>query len=153
MAPLAGFWSKDEILLDASQHNPLVYWLLTLAAFLTAFYIGRQVMLVFFGRPRTGAASHALENPPVMTVPLIILAVLAALGGWLNLPTIAGWAPPAAHALSNWLGHTLGAVPGGFKSRCILRHFLAACGPAVGEALPAAVDPEVLLGRPADDPF
>ena len=48
-----------------------------------------------------------------MTVPLIILAVLAALGGLLNLPTIAGWVPPAAHALSNWLGHTLGALPGG----------------------------------------
>jgi NADH-quinone oxidoreductase subunit L len=113
IVPFSGFWSKDEILLDASNHNTLVYVLLSIAAFLTAFYIGRQILMVFFGRPRTEAAAHALENPPIMTVPLIILAVLAALGGLLNLPTIAGWVPPAAHALSNWLGHTLGALPGG----------------------------------------
>jgi NADH-quinone oxidoreductase subunit L len=127
IVPFSGFWSKDEILLDASNHNQLVYWLLTLAAFLTAFYIGRQIMMVFFGRPRTEAAGRALENPPIMTVPLIILAVLAALGGLLNLPTIAGWVPPAAHALSNWLGHTLGALPGG-------EHAAAAVEEAAGEA-------------------
>ena len=107
IVPFSGFWSKDEILLAAYNQNPLVFWMLVLAALLTAFYITRQVLMVFFGQPRTDAARHAQENPPVMTVPLIILAVLAALGGLLNWPVIAGWAAPGANALSGWLGHTL----------------------------------------------
>jgi len=111
IVPFSGFWSKDEILSAASDKNQLVLWLLLLAAILTAFYTGRQILMVFFGKPRTEAASHALENPPVMTVPLIILAALAALGGLLNWPVIAGWAPSGANALSGWLNHTLVAAP------------------------------------------
>jgi len=84
--PLAGFWSKDEILLDASKENILVYILLTIAAFFTAFYMGRQVWMVFFGQPRTEAAGHAHESPAVMTTPLIVLAVLSVIGGLMNLP-------------------------------------------------------------------
>jgi NADH-quinone oxidoreductase subunit L len=72
--PLAGFWSKDEILADAFTKFPAVYWLLTIAAFLTAFYMGRQVWMVFFGAPRHAAAEHAEESPRVITVPLMILA-------------------------------------------------------------------------------
>src|SRR5262249_19667804 len=106
---LAGFWSKDEILLAAQDGNTLVYILLLAAALLTAFYTGRQLLMVFFGKPRSEAAAHAIENPPVMTVPLVILAVLAALGGLLNWPPIAGWAAPGANALAGWLGHTLEA--------------------------------------------
>jgi NADH-quinone oxidoreductase subunit L len=98
--PLAGFWSKDEILLEAFTLNTPVGILLILAAFCTAFYMGRQVIMVFWGAPRTPAAEHAQENPPVMTVPLIILAVLATLGGFMNLPFV--------HTFTNWLGHTLG---------------------------------------------
>jgi NADH-quinone oxidoreductase subunit L len=116
VVPFSGFWSKDEILLAAQNKNPLVYVLLTVAALLTAFYIGRQLLMVFFGKARSEAAAHAIENPPVMTVPLIILAVLAALGGLLNWPVIAGWAAPGANALSGWLNHTLeagAAAPGG----------------------------------------
>ena len=111
--PLAGFWSKDEILLDASLHNQAVYWILTIAAFLTAFYSGRQLLMVFFGRARTDAARHAAESPPLMTIPLIALAVLSVLGGALNLPTIGSFSPPGAHALGDWLHYTLDAVPGG----------------------------------------
>lgn len=113
IVPFSGFWSKDEILLEAQKNNPLVYVLLSLAALLTAFYIGRQILMVFFGQPRTDAARHALENPPVMTVPLIILAALAAVGGVLNWPVIAGWAAPGANSLSAWLGHTLEAGTAG----------------------------------------
>ena len=97
--PLAGFFSKDEILADANQANMLVYVLLTIAAIFTAFYMGRQILMVFFGNPRSDAAAHAKENPPLMTVPLIILATLSILGGALNLPTI--------HTLTLWLEHTL----------------------------------------------
>ena len=97
--PLAGFWSKDEILAEANHLHLTVYVLLTIAALFTAFYMGRQILLVFFGKPRSLAAAHAKESPAVMTVPLIILAVLSALGGALNLPGL--------HTFTSWLEHTL----------------------------------------------
>jgi NADH-quinone oxidoreductase subunit L len=103
--PLAGFWSKDEILADAFLKFPAVYWLLTIAAFLTAFYMGRQVWMVFFGKPRHAASAHAKESPPVITVPLIVLAGLAVLGGILNLPGI--------HSLTLWLEHTIAGLEAG----------------------------------------
>lgn len=105
--PLAGFWSKDEILAEASVLNVAVYGLLTAAAFLTAFYMGRQVWMIFFGEPRNVAAEHAKENPPIMTVPLIILAGLSVIGGALNLPGL--------HTFTAWLEHTIEIHPGEFK--------------------------------------
>jgi NADH-quinone oxidoreductase subunit L len=99
--PLAGFWSKDEILAKAQDPYPLVYWFLTIAAFFTAFYMGRQIWLVFFGAPRTEPAAHAEESPALMTVPLMILALLSAVGGVLNLPYL--------HTLEHWLEHTMAA--------------------------------------------
>src|SRR5690349_17451603 len=98
--PFAGFWSKDEILLDASTRYPLIYWLLTIAAFFTAFYMGRQIWMVFFGEPRHEAAVHAEESPRVITVPLMVLALLSIVGGIINFP--------GSHFLTNWLEHTLG---------------------------------------------
>jgi NADH-quinone oxidoreductase subunit L len=102
--PFAGFWSKDEILLDASLHYPLIYGLLSVAAFFTAFYMGRQIWMVFFGEPRHEASAHAVESPPVMTVPLMALAVLSVIGGALNLPF------EGFHNLGHWLEHTLHEV-------------------------------------------
>ncbi len=64
IAPLAGFFSKDEILAAASHKYPVVFVLLVIAAFFTAFYMGRQVLMVFFGKPRSRAAEGAVENPP-----------------------------------------------------------------------------------------
>jgi NADH-quinone oxidoreductase subunit L len=97
--PFAGFWSKDEILLDAAKNFTLIYILLTIAAFLTAFYMGRQVWMVFFGKARHAAAEHAQESPKIITVPLMVLAGLSILGGLLNLPYV--------HTLSKWLEHTI----------------------------------------------
>jgi NADH-quinone oxidoreductase subunit L len=99
LPPLAGFFSKDEILADARMENMGVYILLAAAAFLTAFYMGRQILMVFFGKARSEAAAHAEENPPVMTIPLIALAGLAIFGGALNLPGV--------HKLTDWLAHTI----------------------------------------------
>jgi NADH-quinone oxidoreductase subunit L len=104
IVPFAGFWSKDEILLDAKLHYPSVYWLLSIAAFLTAFYMGRQIWMVFFGKARHAAAEHAEESPRIITVPLMVLAGLSLLGGALNLPF------EGFHNLTHWLGHTLGEV-------------------------------------------
>lgn len=107
IAPLAGFFSKDEILAYASQHTLVVYILLTLAALLTAFYMGRQILMVFYGEPRSEAAKHAMENPPLITVPLVVLAVLSVVGGALNLPGV--------ETLAKWLEHTItSAKPGEF---------------------------------------
>jgi len=97
--PLAGFWSKDEILAEAMLLNRPVYILLAVAAFFTAFYMGRQILLVFFGDSRSVPTAHAEESPPLITVPLIILAGLTVLGGLLNLPGI--------HTFGHWLEHTI----------------------------------------------
>ena len=105
LPPLAGFFSKDEILTDAFHHAPGIYLTLSAAAFLTAFYMTRQVWLVFFGQPRSAAAAGARENPPIITAPLIALAGLSILGGALNLPGL--------HTLTTWLGHTLGEAEAG----------------------------------------
>jgi NADH-quinone oxidoreductase subunit L len=92
--PFAGFWSKDEILLEAWQNNLAVYIVLAIASFLTAFYMTRQVALVFFGAFRGrqqaetagGHATHSTphESPPVLVVPLIVLALFAVGGGLAN---------------------------------------------------------------------
>jgi len=106
--PLAGFWSKDEILADSNLYYPLIYWLLVLGAFLTAFYMGRQIFMVFFGKERTEVAKHAEESPAIVTTPLIILALLSLFGGVLNLPGL--------HTLTAWLEHTIEFIhPGKFN--------------------------------------
>ena len=100
--PLAGFWSKDEILAEANHLNLPAYIMLTIAAIFTAFYMTRQILMIFFGKPRSSAAEHANESPAIVTVPLIILAALSVLGGLLN--------PPGIHTLTKWIEHTLEGV-------------------------------------------
>lgn len=116
--PLAGFWSKDEILAHGQEHNMVVYIMLSIAAICTAFYMGRQIKMVFFGKPRHEAAVHAEESPPLMTIPLIILAVLSAIGGFvLNLPFLSqatadanGNHPEGIYlVLEAWLEHSIAA--------------------------------------------
>jgi NADH-quinone oxidoreductase subunit L len=106
--PLAGFWSKDEILADALTGGfTAVYWMLAVAAFFTAFYMGRQIWLVFFGKPRHEAAAKAEESPALITIPLAVLAGLAVVGGLLNLP--------GQDTLSRWLEGTITTIhPGEF---------------------------------------
>ena len=103
--PLAGFWSKDEILLHGQTHEPLFFIILALAALGTAFYVGRQLIMVFFGRPRHAAAEHAHESPRIMTTPLIALAILTIFGGLLNVPylTAAAAERNEMHAQGFWL--------------------------------------------------
>lgn len=79
---LAGFFSKDAILYMAWEKNQVVFVILSLTALLTAFYMTRLWITVFFGRPKSGEADHARENGLVMTVPLGVLAVGSIAAGW-----------------------------------------------------------------------
>jgi NADH-quinone oxidoreductase subunit L len=88
--PLAGFWSKDEILLGAGEDGYTAFLIVGLVgAFMTAAYMTRCVYLTFFGEPRGAAAHHhPHESPPLITIPLIILAVFSVGAGLLNAPGI-----------------------------------------------------------------
>ena len=119
--PFAGFFSKDEIIWQSAARavGPFapffrVYWIMALvAAILTAFYMTRLMIMTFHGENRTGEKErgHLHEVPYVMTVPLLILAVLSVVGGWINVPEaikhipVLGWIPS-----SEWLHHWLHPV-------------------------------------------
>tara|TARA_B110000977_G_scaffold127182_1_gene162526 strand:- start:1011 stop:2864 length:1854 start_codon:yes stop_codon:yes gene_type:complete len=81
----AGFYSKDAILVAGGLDSTVIFVLLTLGAFLTAGYMGRLVWIVFFGEPKSDAASHAHESGFSMVLPLVILAVLSVVGGWIGV--------------------------------------------------------------------
>jgi NADH-quinone oxidoreductase subunit L len=82
--PLSGFWSKDAILSEAYSHNMPLFWVGLIAAFFTAFYMSRLFFLVFMGKPRHQVKLH--ESPTSMTLPLIVLAVLAVVAGFVFTP-------------------------------------------------------------------
>jgi len=89
--PFSGFWSKDEILAFAWDKNPLLWLVGIITALLTAFYMTRQVILTFFGKPRYSDAGDdgeikPHESPWTMTFPLVALAVLSVVGGLIQLP-------------------------------------------------------------------
>jgi len=86
--PLAGFWSKDEILASSLGSQPILFVLALLTVFMTAFYMFRAVFMTFGGEYRGGspeAHGHPHESPPVMVVPMVILAVLAVVSGFWNV--------------------------------------------------------------------
>ena len=90
---LSGFFSKDSILAAAYGSGHTVIWLLGfITALLTAFYIFRLIYMTFYGESRLDkhAAGHVHESPKVMTVPLIILAVLSVIGGYVGVPQLLG---------------------------------------------------------------
>jgi NADH-quinone oxidoreductase subunit L len=87
--PLAGFWSKDEILVNALESQPVLFWLALITVFLTAFYMFRAIYMTFHGEYRGGDESgkykHTHESPWVMVGPLVFLSLLAIGAGWWNL--------------------------------------------------------------------
>lgn len=102
--PFAGFFSKDEILAAAFEHNKIVWALSLIASLLTAFYMFRLLFLAFYGKERASAEtmSHIHESPKSITIPLIVLAVLSVVGGFLNVPAALGG--------GHWLEHFLAPV-------------------------------------------
>src|SRR3989440_11285678 len=79
--PFSGFFSKDAILALAFQRNMPIFAIGLTTAFLTAFYVSRQAIIVFFGKPRSDSARNAHESPLVMIVPLLVLAFFALTAG------------------------------------------------------------------------
>jgi NADH-quinone oxidoreductase subunit L len=92
---LSGFFSKDEILVLAHEHNTALYWLGTLTAGMTAFYIARAWFVAFTGK----AHGHGHESPLIMLGPLALLAALSLLGGYLGIPHFLG----EHHGEFHWL--------------------------------------------------
>ena len=90
--PFSGFISKDSILLAAFEHNKILYIIGLLTAGLTAFYMFRLLFITFFGgfRGTEEQRHHVHESPAAMTIPLIILAILSVIGGFVNIPGVFG---------------------------------------------------------------
>lgn len=101
LPPFAGFFSKDEILAATYQHSMMMFVILSVTSVLTAVYMFRLFWLVFYGEFRGTAhqRSHLHESPLNMTVPLIVLAILSTLGGFLGIPEIFH----APHIFSDYL--------------------------------------------------
>ncbi|NKB99561.1 MAG: NADH-quinone oxidoreductase subunit L [Pseudomonadales bacterium] len=110
----SGFYSKDEILLisfDLPQYGPFFWTIAGLAALLTSMYSLRMMMLVFFGEQRNEAHDHSSWN---MTLPLVVLAMLALGGGWFGLSAVTGVLPDGGLGNSNhgtWLVWLTAAIP------------------------------------------
>ncbi len=112
---LAGFFSKDEILWHTWSSGHTVLWLIaTITATLTAFYMFRLLFLTFFGEIRADhdVAHHVHESPPVMTIPLGVLALLSMVGGWVGLPHHWLWGNPLGEFLAPVTGHPHAAEHG-----------------------------------------
>ncbi len=85
--PLSGFWSKDTIVAAAfAEHFYVLFGMALLTVFLTAFYMFRAIFLAFMGEPRTDAAREAVESPGIMTGPMVLLAFLSVVSGWIGIP-------------------------------------------------------------------
>jgi len=113
--PFAGFVSKDEILWNAFDHEPVLWVIGISAALLTAFYMFRLLSMTFFGKNRSSeeVQSHIHESPSTMTIPLISLAILSVFGGLLGVPEALGqlFGLHGSHMLSNWLAPSLALPP------------------------------------------
>ncbi|HYK75625.1 MAG TPA: NADH-quinone oxidoreductase subunit L [Daejeonella sp.] len=104
LPPFSGFFSKDEILAHVYDQNKTLWVIGVIGAIFTSFYMFRMMFLTFYGnfRGTPAQADHLHESPKVMTIPLIILAVLSALGGFIGVPEVLGG--------SHWLAQFLAPV-------------------------------------------
>ena len=107
--PLAGFFSKDQILASAFENNMLIFVLGSLVSSMTAFYMFRLYFLTFHGKFRgTHDQEHHLhESPKVMTIPLVVLAIASTVGGFLGFPHELGHSMHVTHWLDHFLEDTV----------------------------------------------
>ena len=132
--PLSGFFSKDEILGKAFESQGALFWIIgAITAGLTAFYMFRLLFRTFFGECRASedVKHHIHESPKVMTIPLVILAVLSVIGGWVGIPKVLGgenrfeqWMEPvfghpkeASVPAINFVTKAYAASPGGAEAQ------------------------------------
>ena len=160
--PFAGFWSKDEILFSVWAKSPVLWAIGIVTALLTAYYMSRQVFLVFYGEERwrkRGAEGHREESehdahgahagephesPWTMWVPLAVLAVLSVLGGALNLPFGKDF-----HFLGNWLEPVVGEYASHGEESGTLQLVLALLA-AAGAVAGILVARQLWLKRPIE---
>jgi len=114
--PFAGFFSKDEILANAFAQNPMAWGVALLTSLLTVFYMFRLFFLAFLGTARASekAMQHIHESPRSITIPLILLAVLSGIGGFMNVPEALGG--------SGWLTEFLAPVVSQSKPLITVHH-------------------------------
>ena len=101
MPPFSGFYSKDSVLGQAYEHNLALFVLGVAVAALTTFYMFRLVFVAFLGAPKSAAAGHAHESPPVIAWPLRILAVFSLIGGFIGIEQLYGKQFPAEQVEQN----------------------------------------------------
>ncbi len=111
--PFAGFFSKDEILAKAFEHHKLIWGILSVSSLLTAFYMFRLVYLTFSNdfRGTEETKKHIHESPFIMTFPLIVLAILSVIGGFMGLPAVFGTNHLFADYLSNVVSTSKAFLP------------------------------------------
>ena len=136
----SGFFSKDAILSAAYAHAQWMFWVGAITAGLTAFYVFRAYFLAFFGSYR--GHHHPHESPPSIIFPLIVLAVLAAGGGFINIP---GWLSHA-YPLAEHENSTAMAISASFGIiGIIIAFFMYVARPALAESLKNAAGPVYTL--------
>ncbi|HEX4168486.1 MAG TPA: NADH-quinone oxidoreductase subunit L [Bryobacteraceae bacterium] len=132
----SGFFSKDAILSAAYERAPWMFWVGAITAGLTAFYVFRAFFLAFFGDYR--GHHHPHESPASMTMPLVILAVLAAGGGFINIPQ---WLSPM-YPLAEHENTTAMIISASFGIvGIIVAYFLYVAQPKMAESLKTAAGP------------
>lgn len=119
--PFAGFFSKDEILWQSfsSPYGNKGLWLIgAVTAVCTAFYMTRLMALTFWGKSRFGHDVHPHESPSSMTIPLIVLGVLSAVGGWIGIPHVIGAILPGhpGNVFHHWLEPVIAHTEAGHGS-------------------------------------
>lgn len=134
--PFSGFFSKDEILAAAYEHNKIFWAIGVLTAGLTAFYMFRLYAMTFLGSFRGSPEQehHLHESPSAMTIPLIILAILSVVGGFVGIPEVFA---PNAHALEHFLSPVIAKTDEGHALNHGTEYMLM--GVSVGLALIAII--------------
>jgi NADH-quinone oxidoreductase subunit L len=137
---LSGFFSKDAILSAAYAHAPWMFWIGAITAGITAFYVFRAWFLAFFGTYR--GHHHAHESPISMTLPLIVLAILSAAGGYINIPGFLSHAYPLAeheNSTAMIISASFGIIG------IVMAWFVYVARPTLAESLKTAAGPVYTL--------
>ncbi len=121
LPPFAGFFSKDEILAHAYEHSKILWGVGLLASAMTSFYMFRLLFLTFFGsfRGTQEQEQHLHESPSAMTIPLVVLAIFSAVGGFINVPEALGGGAMLAEFMSPLFDAARGANPQAFAAEAM----------------------------------